>query len=52
MKALIIEISLLAAVTGFILCCAGIEGTAPIPACVLGQTACLGWMALVIYANR
>lgn len=52
MKALLIKASLLAAVITFIVCAAGIEGTAPIAACVAGMSVCLGWMFLVAYANR
>ena len=52
MKAKIIGASLLAAVAIFIIAAAGIEGMAPIPACVAVMAGCLVWMGLVIYANR
>lgn len=52
MKALIIELSLLAAIVFFIVCAAGIEGGASLTACSIGMAVCLLWMFLVMYANR
>lgn len=52
MKKLIIKASCIAALILFVVCAAGIEGTAPIAACVTGMSVCLGWMFLVAYANR
>ena len=52
MKALLIKLSLLAAGVGYVICAAGVEGTAPLPACAIGMSICLGWMLLVMIANR
>ena len=52
MRALLIKASLLAAGIGYLVCAAGIEGTAPMVPCTLGMLGCLAWMAIVAYANR
>lgn len=51
MKAFLIKISLLAAVIGLVASCAGIEGTASMPICVIVGLLCLGWLFVVSYAN-
>ena len=52
MRAVIIELSLLAAVIAFVVFAAGIEGDAPLPACVVGMLICLFWLHIVAFANR